>query len=670
MSFVQSAFLFAAAAAAVPVLLHWLGRWQIREVSLGTMRFLQEIVRDGSRRRRIQRWLLLATRMALLGLLALLFARPLLLATGSRDGNRLRVILIDCSASMGMPGQRGRLVEDAIAAADEATGTLGSDAKIERAWFDQGVEPVPAEQRLRLDAPPGGDTDYLTALRWARDRIASSPGSLADVVLITDLQQSGLVGEEGDLEELGFPSEVPVQIVDVGRPAANNVSVVAVNAGANRQPSDRPAAVGATLFNYGSLPAEQVPVVLTASDGSRSVRVKKSIDVPAGQAEELQFDLGVLEAGRWQITVTADANDDLAADNTRLTAVDIRRPTPVLIFERGDGGGGPETAGYYLRTALEPDRFLADAEPRPSEEGEISAAAPPPGRYITEVHPLDEGPLPPLDVATYPLVLIISAAELDAGQVQQLAGYVRGGGRLMVFAGDRAIPEAAADAWTASGLAPGTLSPPRSESIMPLHIVSIRSTDPLLQPFEDPQQGDLRRLAFRRVQPIEPHRGVEVLASFSGGLPALVRHRLGSGQSLWFLAPAGPQAGSWTASGLYLPLIQQMAADLLGLSGEGPIRPRSLGGGDVPTQIQQSGFYPIGQATYVVNLPPKESDPTRIEAREFRERLNLSSPEPKDAPERPAVASQTRHELWPWFASIAMVLAVFEFSLANRTRTQ
>ncbi len=59
MSFAQTSFLIATAAIAIPIAIHLLSRWQVRELELGTMRFLGEVVRDGAQRRKVRRWLLL-----------------------------------------------------------------------------------------------------------------------------------------------------------------------------------------------------------------------------------------------------------------------------------------------------------------------------------------------------------------------------------------------------------------------------------------------------------------------------------------------------------------------------------------------------------------------------------------------------------------------------------
>ena len=71
----------------------------------------------------------------------------------------------------------------------------------------------------------------------------------------------------------------------------------------------------------------------TASSNGRSVRLKKSINVPNGQAREVNFDFGRLDVGVWEVVVAADTEDDLVSDNTRVTAFEIARPASVLIFD-------------------------------------------------------------------------------------------------------------------------------------------------------------------------------------------------------------------------------------------------------------------------------------------------------------------------------------------------
>lgn len=715
MNFLQTSFLLGGLAVAIPVLIHLLSRRQVREVELGTMRFLQEIIQDGSQRRKIRRWLLLLTRMAAIALLVLLFARPYLREAVRRDGNRVRVILIDRSASMAMPNQGGRLIDDAVTAAIDAAGELGSDAIIQWAWFDRQIEPFEAVGR-RVSAPRGlvGDTDYASALMWARDRIATMPDAIADVVLITDLQRTGLASDlgqrlgDGQRRGLRFPKDVPVRLVDVGRPAANNLALQSVTTLDKRLPPDRNAKVMVTLFNYGALPMEEIPITATAvSTGpqARTVRLKKSINVPSGQAQEVQFDFGRLEPATWQVTVAMDVVDDMALDNRRITAFQIGRPASIMVLDGGKEVSESElvdesSASYYVQAALRQTKRRQSIDPLSiSDDGALDDETPATGRFDPRLVFLGDGVMPALESNETPLVVVSQSGSLAAGTLNRVADYVRDGGRLLVFAGAPSETNrmTSQSAWQDAGLAPGEMGRLRRSGAMPFRIATIKERDPMMQPFEDPQQGDLGRLSFDRYLSVQPGQDTDVLAAFASGRPAITRHQLGAGTIVWFLSSADDSWSTWPTNPLYLPLVQQMAADLLNMTGEGPIRFREVGDDRVEsvlldtelakstasegelaitsTSLQQTsavaftrpGFEASKEAMFVVNSAAKESDPTRLKQDEFAERFQISLADTQ-ADETPnSVVAEKKHELWPWLAAAGLLCLVAEFSLANRT---
>src|SRR5215212_11760174 len=79
MSFLMAPLLIGVLAAAIPVVIHLLHRQRTTPVQWGAMQFLLESQLQFRRRRKVDHWLLLLARMALLGLLAFLLARPLLI---------------------------------------------------------------------------------------------------------------------------------------------------------------------------------------------------------------------------------------------------------------------------------------------------------------------------------------------------------------------------------------------------------------------------------------------------------------------------------------------------------------------------------------------------------------------------------------------------------------
>lgn len=687
MNFVQTGFLVGAAAIAIPVAIHLLSRWQIRRLELGTMRFLQEVIHDTARRRRIRRWFLLFTRAGLMLLLALLFARPYLTDAMTREGKDLRIVLIDRSSSMGMPGQDGRLIDDAVSAANESVSRLGADVTVSWAWFDRRVEPIPSD--VSRPAPPRvvvGGTNYAAALQWARDRLNAFPDANADVVLVTDLQRSGLRSDALDPKLISLPREVPVRIIDVGRTAANNLAITSAVPATAETHAGGDVRLTITLFNYGSLPFEDVPATATASNGSRTVRLKKSVNVPPGEAEEISFNLGPLDPGLWQLALAIDVADDLAVDNRRFAAVEVVQPIRTLLLDSGSSSAGTSAESYFLRAALsQADISISDRSDRSFDE-------PPQGRF--DVHPvfLEEESSRIMSADEFPLTVVANAGAIPAATVQQLENYVRAGGRLLIFAGEGI--QQTAPFWSDAGLAPGKFGNPQISGAMPFRIESVERRAAMMRPFSDPQHADLSRLAFHEIVPVEPDRQTGVLASFDEQQPAVTEHPCGSGRVVWFLSSADSRWGNWTTSPLYLPLVRQMASDLLNLTGEGRIRYRTLGDEDAArvdaegairnppsdsaeadrSQNERSlpvfsrpGFEQRGETLYVVNGSAGESDPSRVDKSAFSEILGLNVPDESDQKPAAKVVTQKRNELWPWLAAAVLILIVGEFSLANRT---
>ena len=114
MGFIQLGFLGAPGALAIPIIIHLTFRQRSRPIDLGTIQFLRIVLKTNAKRRRLKRWVLLALRLACVALAAFLFARPYLLATEADARDRLEVVLIDRSASMGLRGG-ARPVDRAVA---------------------------------------------------------------------------------------------------------------------------------------------------------------------------------------------------------------------------------------------------------------------------------------------------------------------------------------------------------------------------------------------------------------------------------------------------------------------------------------------------------------------------------------------------------------------------
>ena len=189
LGFIHLGFLAAAAAVAVPILIHLLFRPRAQQVKIGTLFFLRSVLRDSARRRKVRRWLLLALRAAGVLLLALLFARPYRSDSGSEGPEREAILLIDRSASMGATGENESPFARAQKQAAELLKDLPTGTALHLAYFDaDGVDPRPEARIDQALLPWNSGTDFGKALAWARDIVVGSRRGTREVYLWTDLR--------------------------------------------------------------------------------------------------------------------------------------------------------------------------------------------------------------------------------------------------------------------------------------------------------------------------------------------------------------------------------------------------------------------------------------------------------------------------------------------------
>lgn len=559
MNVVQPIFLWGLAAAAIPVIVHLIFRWQTRKVDLGTLRFLAEIIRENARRKRLKRWLLLALRVGAVALIAVLFARPYLPAMHASDRQRLVVVLVDQSAGMSLERDGERLVDRAVNRAKQILRETGEAADWELAFFDDAVHPLSEapDQDNGIDeirAPDRlyGSTSYGAALAWARDLCIKSTHAVREVHLLTDLQRSGLDWTAAD----SFPEGVDVRVEDLGRSNVNNVAVVDVQISRTLVRPGESALVQTTLFNFGPFSLDDAPVALTFESGRQTHRLRQLVGLPSQQAVDVEFEAPPLAAGLWKAVVSIEVDDDLSFDNRRYAAVLAAPQKRTLII---DGSARADDEGEDVASAGPPQTFFLEAALRLSEPGETYAGSP----FIPTTTSLSEDGFPAL--ADVDLVVLADMPTLASAEAKRLAEFVKNGGGLLLLAGENTTPDRLKPLIDA-GVLPGEPGEVVRALDLPFRLRTWDASHPLLEPFADPQYGDLKRLAFMAYVPIEPGHDATILAAFEKDRPLLVQKPIDRGRVLWFGGSLNRNWGDWTRSRLFLPLVHQMLGDLAGLT--------------------------------------------------------------------------------------------------------
>jgi hypothetical protein len=645
LSLIHPAFLAATAAVALPILIHLLLRPRARRVEIGSVRFLRRALRDSTRRRKVRRWLLLALRVAAVLLLALMFARPFLRGHAADGRDREVILLIDQSASMSAEQSGGTLFASAQEAAAKVLNDLPASTAVHLAYFDVlGVAPVEMP-RIDPDRKAGhGGTDYHLALRWARDQMALSSRPQRTVYLFSDFQR---VAQKSDRFD-GFPPGVSLQLVEIGRPPIRNLAIAGVGAAHTLLRGKEPIVVRAQIRNLGAFAAKNVSVRLTL-DGPTPVREQvRTVNVPAGAYQEAAFDVAIDTPGIYTGRVELAEKDEFPTDDRHWLALDARPPDRLLLLDGHPGISVYGNETYYLEMALRLRLTDKDAPLTPYEPTRLAWS--------------DGASMP--DLSPFRVVVPCNVARFGEGDLAALRTFVSDGGSLLVFTGDRVRPEDYA-AWERADLLPATIEGTAAPDLY--RFANWDHEHPIFRPLSDPQQGDLRRVAFQRITRLRPRPAARVLASAQTDDPLVVEGRLGKGKILLVASAADRDWGDWPQSRLYVPLIHQLVGYLTDRLPETARVQNIPADRDHPPGITHDGGKVI-----VRNLDPAESEIERFSLDQFRQVYHL--PESDGAGEDPATAteklfpeSQRPDELWMYVVWILLLLLVMEIFVANRT---
>ena len=724
-SFLQSSFLAGLAALAVPILIHFFFRLKTKRVELGTIRFLRIVLEENARRRKVMQWVLLALRMAFVALLVGLFARPFLTAAATGGDKELMVILIDQSATMQLKGEKGKLIDQAVAEARKLVESAAAGTRFEVAFFDHVVRPITATkekdsaasntvlERLQAPATSFGATNYGTVFAWARDICVKAPPGRKQLHLFTDLQRSGL--DWTDVEPM--PAEVRSHLHDLGNSVVNNVAVTELRTPRLWVRPDETPTIKASVLYGGAFALNEVSVVLEigrveerqsgserqgasrrlslnpdprlAPRGSEMadfsklaerITKREKVKLEPGATVMLDFELPALSEGLWQGRVTVEYDDDLPFDNQRFFAISATPAYRVLVLNGGEHDSSVSSETYFLETAL-----------RLAAEGESFSESP----FAPTVLPFtEETTLPKL--SEFDAVVLANVGGMKKADAAQLASFVRSGGGLLVFTGDK-VSEKSCSALTQEGLSVGKIGEPKVTVDLPWRLTKWDESHPVFQPLSDPQHGDLRRLIFAAYTQVAPSKDASVLMEFGTGDPAILERKLGDGTMVWVTISCGRDWSDWSRTRLFLPLLHQLLGYEVGMTQGGRVRTRLVDtersqGSEVRAAEQQKvtssaalssealtsatltsfpGVFQFERYSEVVNVSPRESETERCSRQEFEDRFAM-----KFVDEEGASANQLadlghiefqQDEIWHWAACALLGVLLLEGFVGNRT---
>jgi hypothetical protein len=569
MTFLNAALLAGAAALAIPIIIHLFHKSRFTIVNWGAMHLLESVIRTNRRRIRIEQLILLLIRCVIPVLLALAMARPVWKGMQTLIGNvpTSTVVALDNSYSM----EAGRAGVSNFTLAKNETTRLISDLK---RGAELGVVLMGEGGGPLLDAPTYDTARVTQAIHktGAGFGTASIPQALDDaaalvermrepsrqIVVLTDFQHVSFPADERDLlkeklarlRRLAVPPMVT--FFDVGNEVKDNVAIEGLEFSRLVVGVGQKIQIRALLRNYGPAPYPDLRV-LCKTDGKE--KAASQIALGPNDKGQVLFTHAFDTPGSHVIEVSVEA-DTLKADNVFLASVPVRDKVPVLLVN-GDPSGEP----------LKGETDFAEIALQPFGAAKVELADLIKTRVI-KPEELDASKLAEASVA-----LLANVRRLNDLQLKALEEYVRGGGGLLLFPGNRVD-----SAWwnaqlykNGEGLLPAMLGGLLGEANpggAASSIIAQRFDNAALELFNDPRNGTLAdsvvRVWFKldEASARAAHPAATVLARLETGDPFFVEKSFGEGRVISCATAVDADWSNLPVRAFYLPLLQRLSVYL------------------------------------------------------------------------------------------------------------
>jgi len=541
--FLHPLYLFGLAAASLPILIHLLNRRRLKRIRFPAVRFVLLSQKRISRSYRLRHWLLLALRTLAVILLALLLANPIF-QTGAGlfagSGPVSLVVLLDNSLSMTWSGdgdgfkqakEAARLLISSLNDGDRAA-LIPTNISGKETFRLKGEKEVLLKELERIEIADG-TANLATSLGQAYE-LLNEPANQKEIRLITDM---GLTGwDEFSLSSLKHvdPS-IQLKVIRVGRKQRPlNGTIKEIRLGGQGVGVALPLNLETTVANFGDTEIKDLLVQLNI-DGE--TKEQKLTAVPAKGETTVNFQTRLNQPGSHAGQVTLK-KEGLAGNPTAYFALEAQDKLKVLVVD-----GDPQTS------LVQSETFFITRALNPAGERDSSL-------YLPTVIVSDGLNAASLD--SYQVVVLCNVSAIPDGFAQRLQEFLRQGGGVLIFGGDRLQ----ADNYN---LKLAQSSPPilpaqiRERKLGPEangeKIGKIDFTHPALQSFSDAilQESitSARVWGYSRVAA----SGKSVVISLANGDPLLLEQKLGAGRVLFMTTTADRDWNDLPVKTAYLPLI-------------------------------------------------------------------------------------------------------------------
>ena len=649
MTFLNFMLLGGLAAASIPIIIHLINRNRIRVVRWGAMHLLEMTLEQSSRRIQLEQLILLLIRCLIPALLAFALARPVLTGMSSLLGTTKssRLIVLDNSYSMDFGGAENGNFAQARQTSEQLIRSVANGSDVGILLMAGGVRPLlegPTFDRARLTRELGdlstgfGRAAVPEALEGAVALSTQMHHPFREIIVVSDFQRVSWSTDETAarqrildvLEQSDFPPAVT--LLHVGDEGHDNVCVESLDFSQIVLGIGQPMKVRASLKNFGDRAYSALRVFFRVDGKERSAT---QVSLEPGEQKQLLFTHTFQDPGSHVIEVFAEA-DALVADNAMQASIPVWDRVPVLLVNGAPSPQPLKGETDFLEIALQPF-----GESRSDLTDLITS------KVITT------DKLNAESLAGNRVAILANVPELREDQLDALQQFVRDGGGLLIFPGDRIKTDwyRSVFATDEGGLLPVAygLIGGSVDSTEPVKILSSRYNHTALELFNDTRNGDLTTAAINawyRIPVANDEPGLNVIATLENGDPFLVESTFGEGRVIQCSVPCDSDWSNLPIRPFFLPLMQRLTTYLASTV----YPPRNIEVGKSIAAILPKEM--VGQRATIID-PAGEQHAAPIIAREqrsyleftdtFRPGLYTVNP-PNDAPAIHYVVSSPREE--------------------------
>ena len=670
MVFLTPIFLLGLLAALIPIAIHLIRREKPPKVMFSTIRFLKKTSKKLVLFQHLQQIFLLLLRSAVIVLLVMAFARPLINQSVARlldVDPQSAVILLDLSMSMQYEDNFDRAKQEALDLLDR----MSQGDEVALIGFSDTARIV-IELNLDVDSVRSavdgiteanfGVTRYMPNLRLADQMLEESRYENRAIYLISDFQEVGAQSIENNWK---LAPGIAFTGIDVGAEESSNLALTDVRSPEQLLEDVAEQKILARVRSTGTSYLDQGEVSLSI-DGQMVDRV--AVDLGDRSEEVVTFSVAFETEGT-HVGEVKISGDNFDADNSYFFTVEVLPKIRVLTVNGEASDNWFDDEGHWF------DLAVASASESPFEletlaPEEVSSAA-----------------LRQSDV-----VVLLNVGDLSSQQATAISDYVTNGGALLIAPGDRINPEQFNRQFQA--IAPAVLeSQDRGEEY--LVIADFDRRHPIMRPLESDWSA-----RFQGHWRLIPSTDANVVMQFDNTEPALVEREIGEGKVILFASAMDLEWNNLALQGLFLPFVHETLRHLvqpdlkqrayqvgdsfsLDLNGEARMVSAQNANGDEISFANEEfvieaaipGFINADidgeNVRFAINTLPEESNFSRMPVDNLFD--SIINPNTNPIKSRETQNSQLVAELeqpqrmWWWILSLVMLLIIAESLIANRT---